>query len=155
MMSFVSKLRDKRRCFKTAIDGGKRKIALPGETAAVAPLLATQARWSRLPSRDILLIERAKSRDGHHLFVFPFEGRLVHEGLAALLAWRIANRTPSTLMLAANDWGFELSGAKRLELEARDFRQLFKPGDLLEDLFACLHQPVDQVGAYKASTARD
>ena len=113
--------------------------ALPGETAAVAPLLATQARWSRLPSRDILLIERAKSRDGHHLFVFPFEGRLVHEGLAALLAWRIANRTPSTLMLAANDWGFELSGAKRLELEARDFRQLFKPGDLLEDLFACLN----------------
>ena len=113
--------------------------ALPGETAAVAPLLATQARWSRLPSRDILLIERAKSRDGHHLFVFPFEGRLVHEGLAALLAWRIANRTPSTLMLAANDWGFELSGAKRLELEARDFRHLFKPADLLKDLFACLN----------------
>ena len=113
--------------------------ALPRETAAVAPLLATQACWSRLPSRDILLIERAKSRDGHHLFVFPFEGRLVHEGLAAVLAWRIANRTPSTLMLAANDWGFELSGAKRLELEARDFRQLLKPGDLLADLFACLN----------------
>ena len=113
--------------------------ALPRETAAVAPLLATQARWSRLPSRDILLIERAKSRDGHHLFVFPFEGRLVHEGLAAVLAWRIANRTPSTLMLAANDWGFELSGAKRLELEARDFRQLLKPADLLDDLFACLN----------------
>ena len=113
--------------------------ALPRETAAVAPLLATQARWSRLPSRDILLIERAKSRDGHHLFVFPFEGRLVHEGLAAVLAWRIANRTPSTLMLAANDWGFELSGARRLDLEARDFRQLLKPGDLLSDLFACLN----------------
>ena len=113
--------------------------ALPRETAAVAPLLATQARWSRLPSRDTLLIERARSRDGHHLFVFPFEGRLVHEGLAALLAWRIANRTPSTLSLAANDWGFELTGAKRLDLEARDFRQLFKPGDLLADLFACLN----------------
>ncbi|MGB0654106.1 MAG: ligase-associated DNA damage response DEXH box helicase [Pirellulales bacterium] len=112
---------------------------LPPETAAIAPLIATQVTWSRLPTDDTLLIERARSRDGHHLFIFPFEGRLVHEGLAALLAWRIANNTPSTLTLAANDWGFELSGAKQLKLDARDFRQLFKPGQLLEDLFACLN----------------
>ena len=112
---------------------------LPPETAAIAPLIATQATWSRLPTHDTLLIERTRSRDGHHLFIFPFEGRLVHEGLAALLAWRIANKTPSTLTLAANDWGFELSGAKQLKLDARDFRQLFKPGQLLEDLFACLN----------------
>lgn len=112
---------------------------LPPETAAIAPLIATQVTWSRLPTDDTLLIERARSRDGHHLFIFPFEGRLVHEGLAALLAWRIANKTPSTLTLAANDWGFELSGAKQLKLDARDFRQLFKPGQLLEDLFACLN----------------
>jgi ATP-dependent Lhr-like helicase len=114
-------------------------VALPQETKAVAPLLATQAQWSRLPSEDTLLIERTRSRDGHHLFIFPFEGRLVHEGLAALLAWRIANQTPSTLSLASNDWGFELTGAKQLKLDARDFRQLFKPGQLLEDLCACLN----------------
>ena len=113
--------------------------ALPPETKAVAPLLATQAQWSHLPSEDTLLIERTRSRDGHHLFIFPFEGRLVHEGLAALLAWRIANQTPSTLTLASNDWGFELTGAKQLKLDARDFRQLFKPGQLLEDLCACLN----------------
>lgn len=112
---------------------------LPPETEAIAPLIATQATWSRLPTQDTLLIERARSRDGHHLFIFPFEGRLVHEGLATLLAWRIANKTPSTLTLAANDWGFELSGAKQLKLDARDFRQLFKPGELLTDLFACLN----------------
>jgi ATP-dependent Lhr-like helicase len=63
----------------------------------------------------------------------------VHEGLAALLAWRIANQTPSTLSLASNDWGFELTGAKQLKLDARDFRQLFKPGQLLEDLCVCLN----------------
>ena len=113
--------------------------ALPLETKAVAPLLATQAQWSRLPSEDTLLIERTRSRDGHHLFIFPFEGRLVHEGLAALIAWRIANQTPSTLTLASNDWGFELTGAKQLKLDTRDFRQLFKPGQLLEDLCACLN----------------
>ena len=112
---------------------------LPQETEAVAPLLATQAQWSRLPTEDTLLIERTRSRDGHHLFIFPFEGRLVHEGLAALLAWRIANQTPSTLTLASNDWGFELTGAKQLKLDARDFRQLFKPGQLLKDLCACLN----------------
>ncbi len=114
-------------------------VALPQETKAVTPLLATQTQWSRLPTEDTLLIERTHSRDGHHLFIFPFEGRLVHEGLAALLAWRIANQTPSTLTLASNDWGFELTGAKQLKLDARDFRQLFKPGQLLEDLCACLN----------------
>ena len=112
---------------------------LPPETAAIAPLITTQATWSRLPTEDTLLIERTHSRDGHHLFIFPFEGRLVHEGLASLLAWRIANQTPSTLTLASNDWGFELTGAKQLKLDARDFRQLFKPGQLLEDLCACLN----------------
>ncbi|MGB8853366.1 MAG: ligase-associated DNA damage response DEXH box helicase [Pirellulales bacterium] len=117
--------------------GAGRRV--PREVNAVLPLLATQARWSRLPDPDTLLIERWQGRDGHHTFVFPFAGRLVHEGLAALVAWRIASRRPSTLMLAANDWGFEVAGRDPLAADERAWRQLFSPVNLLEDLLACLN----------------
>ena len=117
--------------------GGARAAAR--EVNAVLPLLAIQAKWSRIPDRDTLLVERWQGRDGHHVFVFPFAGRLVHEGLAALVAWRIARNKPSTLTLAANDWGFELSGRDAIVADERSWRRLLSPANLLEDLLACLN----------------
>lgn len=78
------------------------------ELEAVRPILALQARWSRIPAEDELLVERTRSREGHHLFVFPFEGRLAHEGMAALVAHRLARRAPAAFAVAFNDYGFEL-----------------------------------------------
>ena len=112
---------------------------LPPEVEAVAPLLATQARWSRLPSGDELLVERVQGRDGHHAFVYPFAGRLVHDGLATLVAWRIARDTPATFTMAATDWGFELSGREPLPADERQWRRILSPAGLLEDLLACLN----------------
>jgi ATP-dependent Lhr-like helicase len=109
------------------------------EVQAVLPLLQTQARWSRLPGDDCLLIERVQSREGQHAFLFPFAGRLVHEGLAALVAWRIAQRQPSTLTMAATDWGFELAGREPFFGHEREWRQVLSPANLLEDLLACLN----------------
>ncbi|MEI6239569.1 MAG: ligase-associated DNA damage response DEXH box helicase [Planctomycetia bacterium] len=120
---------------RTALDDDRP----PREVEAVMPLLRTQARWSRVPDHDTILIEQWHGRDGHHTFVFPFEGRLVHEGLAALVAWRIASRAPSTLTFAATDWGFELSGRDPLACDERTWRQLFSPANLLADLLACLN----------------
>lgn len=119
--------------------GAKATDSIPAEARAVLPLLQTQSRWSRLPDHDTLLIERWHGRDGHHTFVFPFEGRLVHEGLAALVAWRIARDRPSTLSFAATDWGFELSGREPLDFDERRWRQLLSPTNLLEDLLSCLN----------------
>jgi ATP-dependent Lhr-like helicase len=122
-----------------------RDAAEPGDSAATAeieavqPLFAIQARWSRLPDHDTLLIERWQGRDGHHAFVFPFAGRLVHEGLASVVAWRIAARRPSTLTMACNDWGFELAGREPFPADVRSWRQLLAPADLLDDLLACLN----------------
>lgn len=113
--------------------------AIPAEARAVLPLLQTQLRWSRLPDHDTLLIEQWHGRDGYHTFVFPFAGRLVHEGLAALVAWRIASHRPTTLTFAATDWGFELSGREPLTHDERLWRQLFSSANLLEDLLACLN----------------
>jgi ATP-dependent Lhr-like helicase len=112
---------------------------VPREIRAALPLLETQARWSRLPDRQTLLVERWKGRDGHHAFVFPFAGRLVHEGLASVVAWRIASRTPATLAMAVNDWGFELSGRDPLPADPRTWRSLLAPANLIEDLVACLN----------------
>jgi ATP-dependent helicase Lhr and Lhr-like helicase len=113
--------------------------AIPAEARAVVPLFQTQARWSRLPDHETLLVEQWQGRDGHHTFIFPFAGRLVHEGLAALVAWRIASRRPTTLTFAATDWGFALSGREPLATDERTWRQLFSPANLLEDLLGCLN----------------
>ncbi len=76
------------------------------EMRAVAPLLEVQSRWSRIPLLNELLIERWQSRDGHHLFLYPFAGRLVHEGLAALWAWRLGagSRTHSPCRSMTTGW---------------------------------------------------
>ncbi|MET0231966.1 MAG: ligase-associated DNA damage response DEXH box helicase, partial [Rhodanobacteraceae bacterium] len=75
------------------------------EMHAVAPLLALQRKLSALPSRDTLLAEQVRTREGSHLFLYPFAGRIVHEGLAALLALRWGRRAPNTFAFAVNDYG--------------------------------------------------
>ncbi|MDP2312952.1 MAG: ligase-associated DNA damage response DEXH box helicase [Pseudomonadota bacterium] len=78
------------------------------ELVAAAPVFAAQASISRLPAADHVLAEQCVTREGHHLFLYPFEGRRVHEGLAALLALRMGRRVPATFSMAVNDHGLEL-----------------------------------------------
>ncbi|WP_300753225.1 ligase-associated DNA damage response DEXH box helicase [Janthinobacterium sp.] len=115
------------------------------EMLALAPLLAIQQRWSALPTRTTLLIETLSSREGRHVFIYPFAGRAVHLGLASLLAYRIARTQPATFSIAVNDYGFELLGSQELDL-APLFRgeravevSLFATEHLLEDVLASLN----------------
>ncbi len=85
-----------------------RGVVRGPEMAALQPLFAVQRKWSHIPAPDELLIEQVKTREGWHLFVYPFEGRLVHEGLSALCAYRLARHAPITFSMASNDYGFEL-----------------------------------------------
>ena len=91
------------------------------EMEALRPLIEIQQRWSALPTSDTLVVENMKSREGHHLFVYPFAGRSVHMGLASLLAWRIGQQQPITFSIAINDYGFEL-----LSFEPVDWTMIFK-----------------------------
>jgi ATP-dependent Lhr-like helicase len=109
------------------------------EMEAIRPILEIQARWSRIPAADELLVERVKTREGFHLFFFPFEGRLVHEGLAALLAYRISRLRPISFTLAANDYGVELLSADEAPLEEALEAGLLSPRGLLEDIPASLN----------------
>ena len=81
------------------------------ELKCVRPLLELQQQWSALPTPKILLAEVLKTREGSHLFLYPFAGRQVHLGLASLIAWRLAQHAPRTFSIAVNDYGFELLSA--------------------------------------------
>jgi ATP-dependent Lhr-like helicase len=104
------------------------------EMAFINPLLTLQALWSRLPASDELLIESIVSREGHHLFIYPFEGRLVHEGLAALLALRLSRLAALTFTWAVNDYGFELLSSKPVPLEMALTNGLLSTEGLLNDI---------------------
>ena len=109
------------------------------EMEAVRPLLEVQRKWSAIPTPSELLIERVKSREGWHLYFFPFEGRLVHEGLAALVAYRMSRLRPITFSMSSNDYGFELTSAEEPPLEEALAARLLSPENLVEDIPASLN----------------
>jgi ATP-dependent helicase Lhr and Lhr-like helicase len=109
------------------------------EMQAVRPLLVVQQAWSRLPSRDVLLAETWRSREGHHLFLYPFAGRPVHVGLASLLAWRAARERPASFSIAVNDYGFELLSPDPVDWGGLAGGALLSTDALLEDVVASLN----------------
>lgn len=109
------------------------------EMELMAPILSVQANWSAIPAEDEFLIERIETNEGFHLFFYPFEGRLVHEGLAALFAYRLARIRPITFSLACNDYGFELLAPDPAPLEEAIAAGLFSTNNLLTDIPASLN----------------
>jgi ATP-dependent Lhr-like helicase len=106
------------------------------ELALLRPLLELQSRWSALPAEGEWLIEAVTTREGHGLFFFPFEGRLAHLGLATLFSYRLAQRTPRTISLTANDYGFGLLCADPIPLSRRDLCRLLAAPHVERDLLA-------------------
>ena len=109
------------------------------ELEAARPMLETQLRLSRLPTPATLLIERYTSREGLHLFVYPFAGRNAHIGQASLLAWRMAKDAPNTFSLSINDYGLELLSAVPVSTDPLRAGHLFSATDLLHDVLASLN----------------
>jgi ATP-dependent Lhr-like helicase len=106
------------------------------EVRAAEPLLALQASWSAVPSTQTLLAERIRSREGFHLFVYPFCGRLANEGIATLVAARWARSTPQTFVVSANDYGFELLSPVEIDVSATRLQQALSGDSLAVDLLA-------------------
>jgi ATP-dependent Lhr-like helicase len=104
------------------------------ELQALKPLFNLQETLSHVPAASELLIEHIETKDGYHLFVYPFEGRLVHEAMAAILAWRISKITPITFSLAMNDYGFELLSDQPIPVDDTNVYELFTPDNLLADI---------------------
>jgi len=109
------------------------------ETAALAPLLAVQSRWSVVPAPDELLVELIATREGHHCFCFPFAGRYVHIGLASLVAWRASREGGASFSISVNDYGFELLSPAPLDWERIFASGALAVGRLEDDLLASLN----------------
>jgi ATP-dependent Lhr-like helicase len=109
------------------------------EMRAAQQMLEAQARLSRLPTPGTLLVEQYRSREGHHLTMYPFAGRNVHMGLASLLAWRLARGAPNTFSLSVNDYGLELLSALPVDIGGVLDKRLLTPAALLADLLQSLN----------------
>ncbi len=123
----------------TKFDAAARGEFHSPEMQAVKPLLEIQRQWSALPREQTLLAEALKSREGWHLFLYPFAGRHVHLGLASLLAWRLSRHEPLTFSIAVNDYGFELLSATEVDWSTHLNTELFSEEHLLADIMASLN----------------
>jgi len=110
------------------------------EMTLIKPLLELQRALSAIPAPDELLVEQTATREGHHIFLFPFAGRLVHEGLAALLAHRLAAASPRTMSMTVNDYGLELLSPDPLRITDEELRRALTTDNLLGDMLRCLNE---------------
>ena len=104
------------------------------ELKVLRPLFELQQSLSHIPAENELLIEQIETKDGFHLFVYPFEGRLVHEAMAALLAHRISLITPISFSFAMNDYGFELLSDQPIPVDDANVYELFSLDNLTADI---------------------
>ncbi len=125
--------------FALAEDSAENSAGLPDDLQPIAELLSIQRERSALPGPGRLLVEQTRSREGAHLYLYPFAGRLVHEGLATLLAWRIARREPRTFALTVNDYGIELVSSQPVTLDPAILGELLSPESLEPDIIASLN----------------
>lgn len=109
------------------------------EMQRMAPLLKVQSEWSRLPTSKQMLAEQHVTREGFHLFVFPFAGRLLNEGVATVMSARAARERPRTFSITTNEYGFELLCADPFEVDARQLMQWASPEGLLDELVASVN----------------
>ncbi len=118
---------------RQALDTSQKKNNIE-ELQVLKPLFKLQNELSRIPKENELLLEHIETKDGYHLFVYPFEGRLVHEAMAAILAYRIGRIIPITFSFAMNDYGFELLSDQPIPVDDSNVYELFSEEGLFDDI---------------------
>lgn len=109
------------------------------ELDIIMPLFERQAAVSHVPKSDEFLLELIHTKDGYHFFAYPFEGRMVHEAMAALIAYRLSLHTPISFSIAMNDYGFELLAEHPIPLDEKNIKTLFSPENLAEDIVSSIN----------------
>ncbi|QEK52411.1 ligase-associated DNA damage response DEXH box helicase [Pedobacter aquae] len=120
--------------FREKLDEVALGVEEDEEIIALRPLFTQQNSLSHLPQKTEFLIEKLETRDGHHLFFYPFEGRLVHEGMASLLGFRLSKLKNASFSIAMNDYGFELLTDDEVLLEKALENNLFSDKNLIDDI---------------------
>jgi ATP-dependent Lhr-like helicase len=122
------------------IDEASRGNPKSEELKAVMPIINTQQQLSHVPTEKEFLVEKLQSREGCHVYVYPFEGRFVHEGLASLLAYRLSLFKPISFSIALNDYGFELLSDQDIPIEDGIDSNIFSTDHLTQDIQASLNK---------------
>jgi ATP-dependent Lhr-like helicase len=121
------------------LSGALNPKASEKELKFLHPLLANQEERSHIPKDDEFLVELIKNREGYHLFMYPFEGRLVHEVMAALIAYRISKLAPISFSMAMNDYGFELFSDKEIPLNEENLHRVLTRDNLMNDVISSIN----------------
>ncbi|MFS0490844.1 ligase-associated DNA damage response DEXH box helicase [Leadbetterella byssophila] len=107
---------------------------LEEELVFLQPLIATQEEKTVMPRVGEFLVESIKTKEGYHLFFYPFEGRLIHEVMAPLLAYRISVKYPLSFTMAMNDYGFELYSDQFIPITREELAEILSPDHLMDDV---------------------
>ena len=121
------------------LEAAGKDIFKEKEMRALRPSLELQSMGSKLPKMNELLIERTDTREGTCWFIYPFAGRLAHEGLASLISYRMTRLEPMTLSLSFNDYGFHLCSTSTKEFNESDWRNLLSPEGVVDELLECMN----------------
>ncbi|TBN06732.1 ligase-associated DNA damage response DEXH box helicase [Hyunsoonleella flava] len=103
------------------------------------PLISRQSAHSHIPQSNEFLVELIETKEGFHLFMYPFEGRLVHEVISALIAHRISKIKPLTYTIAMNDYGFELLSDQPFPIDENNIENILSKENLMEDVTASIN----------------
>ncbi len=121
------------------LSGALNPKASEKELKFLNPLLMNQEERSHIPKYDEFLVELIKNREGYHLFMYPFEGRLVHEVMSALIAYRISKLAPISFSMAMNDYGFELFSDKEIPLNDENLHKILSRENLMTDVISSIN----------------
>jgi len=121
------------------LDEAVQGVEHDSEIRFLRPLFDLQRERSVLPARDQFLIEYFHTTEGYHVLMYPFEGRFVHEGMAALMAYRIAQIQPITFSIAMNDYGFELLSDQPIPIEEAIETNVLGSDNLFRDIQASIN----------------
>ncbi|SIN86251.1 ATP-dependent helicase Lhr and Lhr-like helicase [Chryseobacterium scophthalmum] len=127
------------RFLREKLSGALNPKASEKELKFLHPLLINQEERSHIPKEDEFLVEMIKNREGYHLFMYPFEGRLVHEVMAALIAFRISKLAPISFSMAMNDYGFELFSDKEIPLNEDNLEKILNRENLMVDVISSIN----------------
>src|SRR5690606_21335226 len=109
------------------------------ELTFLKPFLTYQQEYSYIPSQNEFLIEKIQTKEGYHLFMYPFEGRLVHEVMATLIAYRMSLQYYISFSIAMNDYGFELFSDQPIPADEDLLRKLLSQDDLMKDVVSSIN----------------
>jgi ATP-dependent Lhr-like helicase len=124
---------------RVKIDEAATGMESDAEMKFLQPLMHLQRDRSHLPKKNEFLIEYFHTNEGYHVVIYPFEGRAVHEGMAALVAYRMAQIQPITFSIAMNDYGFELLSDQEIPIYEAIETNVLGVDNLLKDIQASIN----------------